>query len=243
MTRRDKTSGDALEEYINAILSTSAVGSCVEIIRSGEKVDKVNVFLEEYVMRLQVASASVAYDPEIFCGMINDQVTTSKFSAAVGITMANPQYPDWETFYANEQKMRGFASATHAEKRKGVSPELLEKIWRIDNSTVKRTIRTTTQLNKQEANSKLSRNFGTNDRMLRYIRIKSYFFANTLFVTKKEGISRGYTCMQIFVSYKGYVFIAAMKSISEFPKSLKMFAKEVGVPEAIIADSYKYHKS
>ena len=49
--------------------------------------------------------------------------------------------------------------------------------------------------------------------------------------------------MQIFVSYNGYVFIAAMKSVSEFPKALKMFAKEVGVPEAIISDSHKCHKS
>ena len=49
--------------------------------------------------------------------------------------------------------------------------------------------------------------------------------------------------MQIFVSDKGYVFIAAMKSVSEFPKALGFFAKEVGVPEAIIADSHKFHKS
>ena len=47
--------------------------------------------------------------------------------------------------------------------------------------------------------------------------------------------------MQIFVSDKGYVFIAAMKSFSESPKALKMFAKEVVVQEAIIADSHKCH--
>ena len=34
-----------------------------------------------------------------------------------------------------------------------------------------------------------------------------------------------------------------MKSVGEFSKSLKMFTKEVGVPEAIIADSHKCHKS
>ena len=73
--------------------------------------------------------------------------------------------------------------------------------------------------------------------------IKSYFFTDTFFVTKKEASSRGYTCMQIFVSDKGYVFIAAMKSVSEFPKALKMFAKEVGLPEAIISDSHKCHES
>ena len=63
MTRQDKTSGDALEEYKDAILITYVVGSCVDDTRSGEKFNKVNVLLEEYVMRVQVASASGAYDP------------------------------------------------------------------------------------------------------------------------------------------------------------------------------------
>ena len=39
-------SGDSLEEYKDAILSTSVVGSCVEDTRSGEEVYEVNVFLE-----------------------------------------------------------------------------------------------------------------------------------------------------------------------------------------------------
>ena len=59
-----------------------------------------------------------AYDPEIFCKMINDQVATSMFSAAVGSTMANPQDPDKEILYATEHEMRGFASVNHAESRK-----------------------------------------------------------------------------------------------------------------------------
>ena len=45
VTRRDETSGDALEEYKDAILRTSTVGSCVEDTRSGKEVDEVNVFL------------------------------------------------------------------------------------------------------------------------------------------------------------------------------------------------------
>ena len=88
---------------MNAILSTSAVESCVENTRSREKVDEFNVFLEKDVMRVQIASASGSYNPEIFCEMINDQVATSKFLAAVGSTMANPQDPDWEILYATEQ--------------------------------------------------------------------------------------------------------------------------------------------
>ena len=85
--------------------------------------------------------------------------------------------------------MDAFTSAYHAEKSKGVDNELLQKIWRIDSDTAKHTINTTTQLNRQDINSKLSRNFGTNDRMLRYRRLKSFFFTDTFFVTKKAARS------------------------------------------------------
>ena len=139
--------------------------------------------------------------------------------------------------------MDSFASAPHAEKPKGVDDELLQKIWIIDSDTSKRTINTTTQLKRQDINFNLSRNFGTNDKMLRYRRIKSFFFTDNFFVTKKAASSRGYPCMQIFVSNMGYVNITSMKSVSEFSKALKLFAKEVGVPESIIADSHKCNKS
>ena len=33
-----------------------------------------------------------------------------------------------------------------------------------------------------------------------------------------------------------------MKSVRKFPKALKLFAKEVGAPVSIIADSHKCHK-
>ena len=49
--------------------------------------------------------------------------------------------------------------------------------------------------------------------------------------------------MHIFVSNKGYFYVTSMKSVSELPKALKMFAKEVGFPESMIADSHKCHKS
>ena len=64
------------------------------------------------------------------------------------------------------------------------------------------------------------------------------------FLCNEEGskFKRLHLYANIF-SDKGYVFIAAMKSVSELPKALKMFAKEVVVPEKIISDSYKCHKS
>ena len=125
-------------------------------------------------IRSDVASIIIVFDPEVFCDLLDDQISLSKFSSAVGSTTGNPQNPDCEILEntqdtdcemldASDKMMNGFSSATHAEKPKGVSAELLENIWRIDPETAKRTIRTKTQLNRQDINSELTRNFGTND--------------------------------------------------------------------------------
>eukprot|EP00970_Alexandrium_tamarense_P013767 scaffold3678_cov106-Alexandrium_tamarense.AAC.1 len=134
-------------------------------------------------------------------------------------------------------------SATHAEAPKGVSPELLSKIWRINQQTAKRTLEVTSQLNKQDGDSSLARNFSTNDRMQRYRRLKSFFFSDTFFVTKEAKSTRGFTCMQLFVSDKGFIFVVPMKSVAEFPHALRMFAKEVGVPQALIVDPHRAQTS
>ena len=49
--------------------------------------------------------------------------------------------------------------------------------------------------------------------------------------------------MQLFVLDKGYFFVVPMKSASEIPKALRVFAKEVGVPLYLIADPHPSQKS
>ena len=93
--------------------------------------------------------------------------------------------------------------STIAGQPKGVTPELLSKIWKIPFKMAEETLRVTSQLNRNGENTYLARNLGTNDRMLRYRRIKSQFFTDTFFVTTKAKSTRGYTHMQIFVSGKG----------------------------------------
>ena len=83
----------------------------------------------------------------------------------------------------------------------------------------------------------LSRNYGTNDRMLRYRRINTYFYTNTFFATKKGGkSSRGNTCCQLFVTGKGYPYIVPMQSKGQFFEALNQLAKEAGAPDALICD-------
>ena len=129
-------------------------------------------------------------------------------------------------------------SATHANPRKGVDAEHLSKIWRIDLETARRTLEVTTQRSNRVDNPTLSRNYGTNDRMLRYKRLDEYFFMDTFFATKKAGKStRSNTCCQLFVTDKGFVYVVPMKSKAEVLQAVKQFAKEVGAPDALICDA------
>jgi hypothetical protein len=109
----------------------------------------------------------------------------------------------------------------------GVNPEHLFKIWRISHEDAERTLDNTTQLLERTTNPELSRNYGTNDRMLRYKRVRDYFYMDTFFATKKGGkSSRGNTCCQLFVTDKGFdsgVPIKRKGEVLQFPKEIDAF--------------------
>ena len=84
--------------------------------------------------------------------------------------------------------------------------------------------------------------------MLRYRRISSEFYTDTLFVTGEYQSTRGYTCIQLFVSDKGYVKVYTMRTVREYTQALKQFAKYFGSPEVLVAhphpsNIYKYVKA
>ena len=66
---------------------------------------------------------------------------------------------------------------------------------------------------------------------------------DTFFVTKKAKSARGFTMMQIFVSDKGFVKVYGMKSVTEIPAAIRLFAKEVGAPNCFVCDPHANQKS
>ena len=127
--------------------------------------------------------------------------------------------------------------AVHTDKPKGVTSEELQRVFRIDNATAKRTLKVTSQRLKRSKNASLHRRYGTNDRMLRYKHIKEFFYMDTMFATTKSGPTlRGNTCLQLFVTDKGYVFVCPMRTKGEVHHAMKEFFKKIGVPDAIICD-------
>ena len=95
------------------------------------------------------------------------------------------------------------ASTTQAGKPRGVDTKHLSKIRRISHGDAKNTIDVPTQASIRKDNPNLSRSYSTNDRMLRYMRIKDFFSMDTIFATKKDGqSSRGHTCCQLLLLIK-----------------------------------------
>ena len=118
------------------------------------------------------------------------------------------------------------ASAASANQPRGVKPSHLSKIWRISHDEAKATLESTSQRSVRTDNPTLSRNYGTNDRMLRYKRLNDYFFMDTFFSTvrrKKKTVgtsTRGNTCCQVFVTDKNFVYVVPMRSKSQIPQAL-----------------------
>ena len=129
-------------------------------------------------------------------------------------------------------------NAVHADKSSGMSPKLLSKLWCVPENLARGAVDQSTQLCRHNADNTLSRNLSTNDRMLRYRRLQSVFFTDTLFALKHKS-TRGNVCCQVFVSDKGYVAVYPMKSQKEFPMALHWFCKQVGVPDSLVVDGHR----
>ena len=140
-------------------------------------------------------------------------------------------------------KVKALISAISAGKPKGPSASFLSKLWLVSESLAEEAIKSNTQLCRHSSDNTLSRQFTTNDRMLRYRRLNSTFYSDTMFATPEAKSTRGFTCCQVFVSDKGYVAVYPMKSQHDFETALHWFCKQVGVPVKLVVDAHKAQTS
>jgi hypothetical protein len=147
--------------------------------------DDEKVKLNQDGIRAQLSSIDVSHEPLLFLAAIKERAHMSHASMAMGSVSIDNSACD--LFEANLSSMlaTAFASiaAVLAGKTKGISTEHLSKVWSIPHEDAARTLQVTTQCLRHDADSSLSCNFGTNDRAVRYKKLKSYFFSDTLFVT------------------------------------------------------------
>ena len=192
-----------------------------------------------------------------FCKAINLRGEISKLGASIGscnisleqcslFDTESPSITKWEEVESTLKSdlspeelkfVEAKVSSTQASRPKGVTKEFLSKLWLIPENLAEDAISRNTQLRRQSQDNSLSRNYTTNDRMLRYKRLQSVFFTDTMFATKHKS-TRGNKCCQVFVSDKGYIAVYPMKSQDEFETALHWFCKEIGVPVDLILDGF-----
>ena len=102
-----------------------------------------------------LSSVSNTLDPRAFAQSLNEKVASSKFAMSVGSVSCDPDY----IIGSDDVNI----SAMHADKPKGVSAEVLSKVFRIDLDTAKRTIQLNTQRCKRGKDPSLNRRFPSND--------------------------------------------------------------------------------
>ena len=176
-----------------------------------------------------IPSATMSSQPScIFASQLSERAEISKMIMNLGAT--NVASPASDILFTT--------SAIHAGSSSGVTKDFLSKIWMVSEDHAQRAIDQNTQLCRHQGENHLSRNYSTNDRMLRYKRLKSTFYTDTLFSSVKS-IPRQNTCAQLFVSDKGFVAIYPMRSQAEFSSALHWFCKEVGVASTMIMDGHK----
>jgi hypothetical protein len=213
-----------------------------------------------------LCSISPLVDPDTMCSLLSERGDVGRFKSSIGSTniAKDKNLQDDATETSTDEDSNAslasnnleddcaykvdldefMASATHARPRKNTTAEHLSKVWCIDLERAKLTLDITTQNCGRVDNQDLSRNYGTNNKMLRYKRIQEYFFMDTFFATKKAGkSSRGHACCQLFVTNKGFVYVVPMKMKGEVLQAVQQFAKEVGAPDAIICDLASEQKS
>ena len=176
-------SREKYESYIDAIISSAYIS----IPEPGDVTDSHRVqywLLVEDGIGAHVASTDARLDEKLLECALSDRLKLSKIDMIIGSMTAN--CGSCELFEANMEqavtKTRAEIGSATAGQPKGVTQELLSKIWTIPFKMAEETLRVTSQLNRHGKNTSLESNLGTNDRMLRYRRIKSHFFTDTFFL-------------------------------------------------------------
>ena len=189
---------------------------------------------------------------------LNIRGEISKCSASIGSTIADDRecsvftkpmitsMDELEQSFSSlldEDQLSAVISTVNANQSKYVTLDMLSKLWLIKEDLAKGAIDQNKQLCRHGSDNIMSRQFSTNDRMLRYRQITSTFFTDTMFAQPGAKSTRGNSCYQVFVSDKGFVALYPMKPQTQFQDALHWFCKQVGVPRTLVVDGHKSQTS
>ena len=135
------------------------------------------------------------------------------------------------TYLRDDQEI---ASIGTKQRHSAVNAEELARKWRVGLETARKTLKATTQYGIRHALHPLRRRYRTDHMSLRYRRLRTTFYTDTMF-SKIRSI-KGNKCAQVFCS-ENFIRVYPMKSKSEAGQALQDFADDVGVMDEIMCDN------
>ena len=137
-----------------------------------------------------------------------------------------------------EDGVNTISSISTKKGKLSVSPYDLAKRWGIGLETAQKTLLHTMQRGLHTTpNPLLSQRYRTNDRMLRYKRLSTDIFTDTMLVGIKSHCRN--TCAQIYMHRNTWCKAYLMKTKGEAHHSLSLLFSHEGVPKTLIMDGAK----
>jgi hypothetical protein len=136
--------------------------------------------------------------------------------------------------YLREDDEPTVATIGSKQRHSAVNAEELARKWRIGLETARKTLKVTTQFGIRHALHPLRRRYRTDHMALRYQRLRTTFYTDTMF--SKVTSIKGNKCAQVFCS-DNFVRIYPMRSKSEAGQALQDFADDVGVMDELVCDN------
>lgn len=125
-------------------------------------------------------------------------------------------------------------SVLNTKRHTAILPEELCKKWKVGMETAKNTLAVTTQMGVRSALHPLRRRYRTDLLTLRYPRLKSTFYTDTI-VSKYKALGGG-RFAQVYTNGH-FVRVFPLSLRSDVGETLQQFIQDVGVPAEIVYDS------
>lgn len=155
---------------------------------------------------------------------------------AVLAEISNTLNPD--TFAQDLSDTCNISLITSAKKGEGINEAQLARNWGIGVEKAKKTLSVTTQRGvRTVANPLISRRYRTNDRQLRYRRLATDLYTDTMFAGTKS--KRGNSAAQVFGTDFKWSRAHAIVNKGEAHEALSTVFTRDGVPNALIMDNSK----
>jgi hypothetical protein len=140
-----------------------------------------------------------------------------------------------DSFLTRLQQNVRINSVESSARANRTTPEQLAQRWNIGLGKAKKTLDVTTQRGTRTvAFPSFEARFRTNDRQLRYRRLKMALYTDTMFASVTS--RRGNTCAQIYVNNLEWCRAYPLRTKGDAHTSLDLLFPEEGVPNTMISD-------